>query len=110
MSDQIALTFEFDDNGRTFVCTAEPRQRSQDDQWWWFHVSNERHQQRYAPFRKERGDTRANVQARILAYFDDLVARRLRPPTSTYSRGPGRPRATPQPAELALTEVSETTR
>jgi hypothetical protein len=46
--------------------------------WWWFTVSGD--SQRYAPFAARADDTRASVQKRICAYYDNLLARRAEPP------------------------------
>lgn len=77
--------FDFVDGDRTFSCLAESRSASATEKWWWFRVSSERHQ-RYAPFRASAGDTHRNVQSRIIAYYDDLLARRAMPATSYYRR------------------------
>ena len=81
-----ALTdeFEFEDAGRTFTCSGEPVGSTRPDYWWWFRVSSDIRNQRYAPFRVEAGDTRESVQARIVAYYDDLLARRAAPPTNNH--------------------------
>jgi len=53
---------------------------------------------RYAPFRAEATDTRGSVQARVVAYYDDLVARRSLPSNHYWRQ---RPRA-PQPQTTAV--------
>jgi len=79
--------FSFVDRDRTFTCRAEARSiTSPSERWWWFQVSSEMHN-RYAPFRAASGDTKRNVQSRIVAYYDDLLARRAAPATSYYRRG-----------------------
>jgi hypothetical protein len=79
--------FSFVDRDRTFTCRAEARSAaSPSERWWWFHVSSEMHN-RYAPFRAASGDTKRSVQSRIVAYYDELLARRAAPATSYYRRG-----------------------
>lgn len=70
--------FAFTDDGRTFRCRVEEARGLRDD-WWWFSVSTEQHQ-RHAPFRASPADTPDGVQARVVAYYDDLLARRAAPP------------------------------
>ena len=70
--------FDFEHNGRKFTCTVEARRAAPEDDWWWFGVSDDRH--RYAVFHAARGDTRDSVRKRIIAYYDDLLDRRSRPP------------------------------
>jgi hypothetical protein len=89
--------FEFVDNGRTFTCQVEARGTTRTEAWWWFCVSAakaDRH--RYAPFRAAAGDTRASVQSAVVAFYDDLLARRALPAPSHWRRGPARPVATPE--------------
>ncbi|HET7458828.1 MAG TPA: hypothetical protein VFJ74_14360 [Gemmatimonadaceae bacterium] len=76
--------FEFVDAGRTFVCEVEPPRATRPERWWWFQVTPDSRGQRYAPFRAEPGDTREAVQARIVAYYDDLLFRRSQPATSNH--------------------------
>jgi hypothetical protein len=76
--------FAFDDAGRTFTCRVEAA-RGLRDAWWWFDVSTERHQ-RHAPFRASATDTADAVQARMVAYYDDLLARRAAPPVTRWNR------------------------
>jgi hypothetical protein len=78
--------FEFVDNGRTFTCRVEAPGSARTETWWWFHVSTpDRH--RYAPFRAAASDTRASVQAAIVAFYDSLLARRALPAVSHWRRG-----------------------
>ena len=95
--------FEFvDAAGRTFTCSREAVGATRPDQWWWFRVSTDPRNQRYALFRIEPGDTRENVQARIVAYYDELEARRSAPPTTHHwGRRPGVPAVPLQVAEAA---------
>ena len=53
--------FEFEQDGRTFVCSVEARRTTPDDPWWWFNVSGDR--QRYAPFQAGIADTQKAVKA-----------------------------------------------
>ncbi len=78
--------FAFTDGDRTFTCRVEAS-RMRADAWWWFHVSTERHQ-RHAPFRAAVGDTPNDVAARVVAYYDDLLARRAAPPVTRWQRRP----------------------
>jgi hypothetical protein len=82
--------FEFEHDGRRFSCTVEQRRSARPESWWWFVVSTE-DQHRYAPFQAAKGDTESSVRDRIVAYYDDLLARRAAPAQSYWRRGPGRP-------------------
>lgn len=79
--------FEFVDNDRTFTCSVEKAHALGNEPWWWFSVSTD-DRQRYAPFRATSGDTQKSVRARIVAYYDDLLARRAAPATPYWRRGP----------------------
>ena len=80
------LSFEAD--GRTFTCEVGPLHNRSEDAWWWFRVSSEEHQ-RFAPFRAAPEDTSDDVRARILSYYEDLLARRAAPaPTRWQRRAP----------------------
>ena len=97
--DALTDEFEFVDGGRTFTCSVEAPGGSRPDGWWWFRVSPDTGGQRYAPFRVATGDTRADVQARVVAYYDDLLARRAQPATSNHwGRRGGSAKATPDAA------------
>ena len=80
--------FAFVDADRTFTCSVEPLRRGGTDTWWWFEVSTEKHQRR-APFRAEPTDTQADVRRRVVAYYDELLARRAAPPAPRWGRRPG---------------------
>ena len=69
--------FAFEDAGRVFVCQIEEARRPHTPPWWWFTVSSDSH--RYAPFHSSAGDTEDSVQARIIAYYDALIARLAEP-------------------------------
>ncbi|HEV7994126.1 MAG TPA: hypothetical protein VGP25_20025 [Gemmatimonadaceae bacterium] len=88
--------FEFEEDGRTYVCRVESRRATPDEGWWWFDVSGDR--QRYAPFQAVSADTKNGVKARIVAFYANLLEARARPvePRSHWSR---RPKAAAAPAE-----------
>ncbi|HEU4628581.1 MAG TPA: hypothetical protein VFS08_02520 [Gemmatimonadaceae bacterium] len=83
-------SFSFVDAGRTFTCHVEASHPRAGDAWWWFAVSTERHQ-RHAPFRAMASDTQEGIRTRIVAYYDDLLARRAAPWQTRWQR-----RAQPQ--------------
>ncbi len=66
--------FEFSDGGRNYSCRVEEAARGAREAWWWFDVGGDR--SRYAPFRADVGDTEASVRERVVAYYEDRVARR----------------------------------
>ena len=86
--------FEFVDGGRTFTCHVEASRRAPAEAWWWFQVSTE-NGQRHAPFRAEATDTRRDVQTRVVAYYDNLLARRAEPAQPRWGRRPAATSATP---------------
>jgi hypothetical protein len=93
--------FEFEDAGRIFSCFVEKQSAAHPQDWWWFTVSNVT-RNRYAPFRAESTDTKANVQSRILAYHEELLAGRARPRTTSWQRQrPAGATATPAAAPSA---------
>lgn len=79
--------FAFVDNDRTFTCCVESARHTPAEAWWWFHVSTESHQ-RHAPFRAATTDTLRNVQARMVAYYDNLLERRAAPAQPRWGRRP----------------------
>ena len=87
--------FAFVDGGRTFTCHVEAVRHAPDEAWWWFRVSTES-DQRYAPFRAAATDTPGDVQARVVAYYDHLLARRAEPLQRRWGRPPA-PAAGPAP-------------
>ena len=99
---QTPQSFAFVDDGRTFTCNVEASRHARTDAWWWFVVSTEQHQ-RHAPFRAEADDTPAVIQARVVAYYDDLLARRAAPAMNRWSRR-GAPAATPAVPAIATPE------
>ena len=93
--------FEFVDNDRTFTCSVEKAHALGNEPWWWFSVSTD-DRQRYAPFRAVGSDTQKSVRTRIVAYYDDLLARRAAPATPYWRRGPQQNDAN-KPAAAAAT-------
>ena len=85
--------FEFVHGDRRFSCQVEGEASAPRGAWWWFRVSSDdRH--RYAPFPAQATDTKASVKARVVAYYDDLLARRAAPAPSYWRRGaPAKPGA-----------------
>jgi hypothetical protein len=75
--DMMVDGFEFQDNGRTFACSVEGPRGARREAWWWFTVSNDAC--RYAPFPAAAGDTQDAVRSRIVAFYDELLARRAMP-------------------------------
>jgi hypothetical protein len=69
---------EFKDGDRTFVCRAESSPATPRTLWWWISVTGE--SSRYAAFRTESGDTEARLRPRILAFYQQVLADRARPP------------------------------
>lgn len=76
---------EFVDAGRTFTCSAASRAPSDSAMWWWFRVSGD-DRNRYAPFRAAAEDTPASVQARVVEYYDTMLARRAAPTVPYWQR------------------------
>ena len=89
--------FTFSDGDRIFTCATEAQRPPHADVvWWWFRVSTD-DRNRYAPFRAASGDTKASVQARIVAYYDDLLVKRAAPPTTYWQRRQATTGPTPTP-------------
>jgi hypothetical protein len=86
--------FSFIDAGRTFTCRVDGSRPHAGDAWWWFDVSTERYE-RHAPFRAEATDTADAVRERVVAYYDELLARRAEP---THRRWYQRPKTAADPA------------
>jgi len=87
MMDERHSEFAFADGDRRFTCRVEASHRAPAEAWWWFQVSTESHQ-RHAPFRAEATDTHRDVQARVVAYYDNLLARRAEPAGPRWQRRP----------------------
>ena len=107
--------FSFVDAGRTFTCRVESSRPDAGDAWWWFDVSTER-DERHAPFRADASDTTRGVQARVVSYYDELLAHRAAPAPGrlrtrigrTALKGPFRPgRSRPSSAMPPLLVVCE---
>ena len=96
--------FKFVHDGRTFTCSIEPMRAARSDAWWWFRVSTDRH--RYAPFRAAETDTLDGVQARVAAYYNQLLARRAAPPDHYFRRGRRLIAGSASPAEAVPGSVS----
>jgi hypothetical protein len=120
LKDEAIGGFSFDDGGRTYTCSVEALQAGRAEPWWWFRVSpgtygrqlslrerqwlpdepvnrpvvqtepEDRH--RYAPFRAAATDTQRSVEMRVVAYYDDLLARRNQPASHSWRQGPRMPR------------------
>ncbi|MGZ8379926.1 MAG: hypothetical protein ACXWZS_11465 [Gemmatirosa sp.] len=106
---QTPQSFAFVDDGRTFTCRVEASRHARTDAWWWFVVSTEQHQ-RHAPFRAEETDSPDDVQARVVAYYDDLLARRAAPAPNRWSRrNVATPAATDAAAPVADAAVTAQT-
>jgi hypothetical protein len=95
--DKVTKDFEFVDGERTFFCSIEVPRQAGMSPWWWFRLDTSA-STRYAPFEASASDTKASVQARIIAYYAALLATEARP---AYQRPvwqkPNRPAA---PAEV----------
>ena len=85
------MSFEFADGDRVFTCERGSSPATPGTQWWWVKVTGDG--QRYAAFPSKAGDSRANVEPRILAYYTQLLADRARPPAPRPGWGGRRPGA-----------------
>jgi hypothetical protein len=100
---QTTTTVDFVDAGRTFSCSVAPRRASESALWWWFRVSSDAGN-RYAPFMAGSDDTPASVQARIVTYYDELLAARAAPSVPRWQRArPAAPAAASAPASAPAT-------
>jgi hypothetical protein len=97
--------FEFEDGGRQFTCTVETPSHAGMPPWWWFSVASEGGTTRYAPFEAVSSDTKKSVQARIVAYYEEVLAIKARPvhPRPQWQRpapaaAPKAPESTPPAA------------
>jgi hypothetical protein len=97
--DMFVGTFEFEEGGRLYRCSVERERSARAGSWWWFDVSGDA--QRYAPFHPEPGDTKNSVRARIVGYYNALLARRAMPPVPRHGPGrrPGQPNAFGTPGQ-----------
>jgi hypothetical protein len=71
--------FEFDDSGRHFVCSVETPSHAGMQPWWWFSVTTEGANTRYAPFEASNSDTKQSVKTRIVAHYEEVLAIKARP-------------------------------
>jgi len=78
LNTKMPTEFEFVDSGRKFICSVEVPSRSGMTAWWWFRLDSAQ-TTRYAPFEASAKDTRQSVQARIIAYYEQLLAIQARP-------------------------------
>jgi len=69
--------FEFENAGRKYSCTVEALKGPVNESWWWFSVSGD--QQRYAPFRAASADTRAQVQTKIVEFYEHRLWAKAQP-------------------------------
>ncbi len=92
--------FSFVHEGRTFTCCVEGSRNAARGRWWWFAVSTVAHE-RHAPFPAAAQDTHDSVQRRIVAYYDDLIARRSAPYQSRWQGRQGARPAAPAAAPAA---------
>lgn len=92
--------FDFVDGGRAYACRVEAPHRGRAEAWWWFAVAGD--PARYAPFRAAVGDTEASVRPRVVAYYEDRLARR---PMPWMDRGDTAP--APAPADGASFDPSD---
>lgn len=67
-------SFDFEDGGRAYACRVEEGDHGRREGWWWFGVAGDDNS--YAPFRADADDTQDSVRARVVAYYEDRVARR----------------------------------
>src|ERR1700674_132862 len=77
--EKMVKDFEFVDAGRKFICSVEVPGQTGMRPWWWFRLDNGT-STRYAPFEASPSDTKQSVQARIVAYYAELLAIEARPP------------------------------
>lgn len=76
---KLTKDFEFTDTGHTFYCTVEAPRHAGMAPWWWFRIDTDSATTRYAPFEASAKDTQKSVQARIIAYYAELLAIKARP-------------------------------
>jgi hypothetical protein len=72
--------FEFEHDGRTYICSPEARAGGKKEMWWWFRVSGDA--QRYAPFEVVPTESRDAVAKRIVAWHAAMLERRSAPAVS----------------------------
>jgi hypothetical protein len=69
---------QFQEGERGFTCETRSSPATPGTMWWWISITGE--SQRYAAFRAEPGDTEDNLRPRVIAYYEQLLADRARPP------------------------------
>jgi hypothetical protein len=74
----VTKDFEFVEAGRTFYCSVEAPRHAGMPPWWWFRLDTGK-STRYAPFEASAKDTKQSVQARIVAYYAEVLAIEARP-------------------------------
>jgi hypothetical protein len=94
---------QFEDNGRAFKCERGPSPATPGTMWWWVNISGE--SQRYAAFRAEKTDTEKKVKSKVIAYYEQLLIDRARPPMPRQNFAQRKPAgdaaaAAAQPAEV----------
>lgn len=99
-----AKPFSFVHGDRTYTCSVETSRTASRGAWWWFSVSTEAHQ-RHAPFPALPGDTKADVQARIIAFYEAMLVKRAEPAQNRWQQRGQRPAAA-APAAAAATPAS----
>ncbi len=67
--------FDFEDNGRTYVCHVEALRSGSSEKWWWFAVKGDAN--RYAVCRAEKEDTQSTVRSRVIEYYEARLAPRV---------------------------------
>jgi len=65
---------QFEEGGRRYTCRVETPQGARTGAWWWVDVSGDGH--RYAPFQAADSDSEDSVRSRVVAYYEDRLARR----------------------------------
>ena len=98
--------FQFSEGGRTFTCDRGSSAATPDTLWWWVNVAGDSN--RYAAFVSKPSDTQRSVRPRIVAYYEQLLADRARPPAprAAWGRRPAAPEATGTPPSQAPAEVA----
>jgi hypothetical protein len=81
--------FSFIDGGHEFSCVIELSRVAGRPAMWWFTVSTDTRQQRYAPFPFDATDTKDNVRQRILEYYDRQLANRPLPAEGHWQQSRG---------------------
>lgn len=92
-------SMDFTDGERTFTCRAEGSKATPGMLWWWVNVTGEA--SRYAAFRAEPGDTVPTLRPRIVAYYEEILAIRARPPITRMHWSQRRQVAVAAAAQLA---------